>query len=148
MTGGGYRLLASVTFGRTTSAVSTPIFATKCVFIFQHFSRSTRFAILINPLHRSPCSKFCSKIAENLLSLIFWRFERKCFRANIETSAAKTRRSRMIFLLISVGEDFVVFHLLHFYTEDCSFAEVRKYIFRKDELGYLLECLYERCNDL
>ena len=40
-----------------------------------------------------------------------WRFERKCFRANIETSAAKTRRSRIFFLLISVGEEFVVFHL-------------------------------------
>ena len=53
-----------------------------------------------------------------------WRFERKCFRANIETSAAKTRRSRIIFLLISVGEEFVVFHLLHFYTEDRSFADV------------------------
>ena len=52
-----------------------------------------------------------------------WRFERKCFRANIETSAAKTRRSRIFFLLISVGEEFVVFHLLHFYTEDRSFAE-------------------------
>ena len=52
-----------------------------------------------------------------------WRFERKCFRANIETSAAKTRRSRIIFLLISVGEEFVVFHLLHFYTEYRSLHE-------------------------
>ena len=60
-----------------------------------------------------------------------WRFERKCFRANIETSAAKTRRSRIIFLLISVGEEFVVFHLLHFYTEDRSFAEVRTSIYGK-----------------
>ena len=39
----------------------------------------------------------------------------------------------MIFLLISVGEDFVVFHLLHFYTEGRSFAEVRKYIDRKND---------------
>ena len=52
-----------------------------------------------------------------------WRFERTCFRANIETSAAKTRRTRIIFLLISVGEEFAVFHLLHFYTEYRSLHE-------------------------
>ena len=33
-----------------------------------------------------------------------WRFERKCFRANIETSAAKTRRSIRISFFIFVGE--------------------------------------------
>ena len=54
-------------------------------------------------------------------------------RANIETSAAKTRRSRIIFLLISVGEEFVVFHLLHFYTEDRSFAEVKTSIYRRND---------------
>ena len=55
--------------------------------------------------------------------LINWRFERKWFRAEIETRAAKTRRSGIIFLLTSVGEEFVVFHLLHFYTVDRSLHE-------------------------
>ena len=37
-----------------------------------------------------------------------WRFERKCFRANIETSAAKIRRSsRILFFTHAVGEVFV-----------------------------------------
>ena len=37
-----------------------------------------------------------------------WRFERKCFRANIETSAAKIRRSsRIRFFTHAVGEVFV-----------------------------------------
>ena len=69
------------------------------------------------------CSNPCSRAWHPISEFGDWRFERKCFRANIETSAAKTRRSRIIFLLISVGEEFVVFHLLHFYTVDRSLHE-------------------------
>ena len=70
------------------------------------------------------CSNPCSRAWHQISEFGEWRFERKCFRANIETSAAKTRRSRIFFLLISVAEEFVVCHLLHFYTEDRSFADV------------------------
>ena len=79
------------------------------------------------------CSNPCSRAWHQCSEFGEWRFERKCFRANIETSAAKTRRSRLIFLLISVAEEFVVFHLLHFYTEDRSFVEVRTSIYRKND---------------
>ena len=79
------------------------------------------------------CSNPCSRAWHQISEFGEWRFERKCFRANIETSAAKTRRSRIIFLLISVGEEFVVFHLLHFYTEDRSFAEVKTSIYRRND---------------
>ena len=79
------------------------------------------------------CSNPCSRAWHQSSEFGEWRFERKCFRANIETSAAKTRRSRIFFLLISVEEEFRRISSLHFYTEDRSFVEVRTSIYRKND---------------
>ena len=53
------------------------------------------------------CSNPCSRAWHQSSEFGEWRFERKCFRANIETSAAKIRRSSRICFTHAVGEVFV-----------------------------------------
>ena len=54
------------------------------------------------------CSNPCSRAWHQISEFGEWRFERKCFRANIETSAAKIRRSsRIRFCTHAVVEVFV-----------------------------------------